>query len=111
MSRDQKITALRVASVPAEDFERQIESEAPPTVTALAEQGKKKLVDLGDSRPQDFALATRALAQLKRFAEFARSTDPARVAAGVRPAEVADAREHVRAIDSWLDQFITRVGD
>lgn len=41
MSERQQITAIRVASVPAAEFERQVESATPPTVTALAEQGKK----------------------------------------------------------------------
>ena len=33
--------ALRVAAVPAADFERQVESPTPPTVTELAWQGKR----------------------------------------------------------------------
>lgn len=33
--------AIRVANVGEESFEKQIESEEPPTITALAQQGKK----------------------------------------------------------------------
>ena len=44
MSDRQIKTAIRVANVPAEDFEKQVESANPPTVTALAEQGKKPSV-------------------------------------------------------------------
>ena len=40
LSEHQRKQALRVANVPAEAFERQIESDNPPSVTALAEQGK-----------------------------------------------------------------------
>src|SRR5207253_10471608 len=40
LSPHQLKQAIRVANVPREDFERQVESESPPTVTALAEQGK-----------------------------------------------------------------------
>lgn len=111
LSTHQRRTAVRVANVPEEDFNAAVEAESPPTVTQLAEQGKKKLVDLGDSKPADFAMATRALAQLKRFAEFAEYHDPAAVAAGVRPPEYASARKYVRTLDAWLDQFITRLGD
>src|SRR5690606_18734661 len=107
----QRKTALRVANVPEPEFNAAVESDEPPTVTQLAEQGKKKLVDLGDSSPTDFAMATRALAQLKRFAEFAESHDPAAVAAGVRPSEFASARKYVQVVDAWLDQFVTRIGD
>jgi hypothetical protein len=53
LSKRQKDTALRVANVPKEEFEAQIESDSPPTVTALAEQGTQKKVfdpfDLMDS--------------------------------------------------------------
>lgn len=39
--RDRKIKkqAIRVANVPREDFERQVESEKPPTITALGQRG------------------------------------------------------------------------
>lgn len=110
LSERQQTTALRVANVPEDEFTEAVESDEPPTVTQLAEQGKKKLVDIGDSRPVDFAMATRALAQLKRFAEFAESHDPGAVASGVRPSEYAAARKYVRAVDAWLDQFVTRLG-
>lgn len=41
LSKHQQVQAVRVARVPAEEFERQVESENPPTITALAEQGKR----------------------------------------------------------------------
>jgi hypothetical protein len=34
MSKDQEVTAVRVANVPAEDFEAAVESDDPPTITA-----------------------------------------------------------------------------
>jgi len=53
-----------VANVQQEEFESQVESDSPPTVTALAEQGthKKPLHDLEGVDPALFKLATRALA-------------------------------------------------
>lgn len=64
ISRDQKRTALRVASVPRATFEALVESENPPTVTAMAKLGTraapKPLVDLKGRDPREFALATRA---------------------------------------------------
>ena len=39
MSPHQQKTAIRVASIPAPDFDRQVESDAPPTLTKLASQG------------------------------------------------------------------------
>ena len=41
LSRDQAKTAIRVANVPKGDFERLVESPMPPTVSELAERGKR----------------------------------------------------------------------
>lgn len=40
LSEHQRKTAIRVATDPEADFERRVESENPPTITELAEQGK-----------------------------------------------------------------------
>lgn len=41
LSERQKVTALRVASVPDDEFNGLVESDDPPTITDLAERGKK----------------------------------------------------------------------
>jgi hypothetical protein len=41
VSFGQQKTAVRVANIPAEQFEAAVESDKPPTVTALAEMGKQ----------------------------------------------------------------------
>jgi hypothetical protein len=41
MSERKIKTAVRVANVPQEQFEHEVESERPPTVTRFAEMGKK----------------------------------------------------------------------
>jgi hypothetical protein len=42
LSEEQQKTALRVANVPEEQFEQQVESDRPPTVQTLAKQGTRK---------------------------------------------------------------------
>lgn len=42
LSNDQRKQAQRVANVPEEEFEQAVESEGPPTVSKLAEQGTRK---------------------------------------------------------------------
>jgi hypothetical protein len=42
MSEHQAKEAMRVAAVPKDDFERQVEGPKPPTVATLAKQGKRK---------------------------------------------------------------------
>jgi hypothetical protein len=40
MSDDQRKTALRIANIPERQFEQLLESDSPPSVTALAELGR-----------------------------------------------------------------------
>jgi hypothetical protein len=91
LSDDQRKTALRVAAVPAENFEEQVESTTPPTVAKLAQQGKKTrpLVDLGGIDLVDFAAATQAQVALNRFADYCRAHNPVCIAGAFKPCEPA----------------------
>jgi hypothetical protein len=42
LSEHQRKTALRIANVPEDEFETAIESDDPPIVTDLAEQGRQR---------------------------------------------------------------------
>jgi hypothetical protein len=111
LSERQRKTALRVASIPEDEFERQVESDDPPTVTALAERGKqpKALVDIGDIPPADYARATEALGTLKRFADFCSRHEPARIAKAYQSHEIARLRECIATVDAWMDIFVVNL--
>jgi hypothetical protein len=117
MSERQQVTAIRVANVPASDFERQVEGAAPPTVTKLAGQGIAKRGNNGSkpspliarARPDGFAAATNLIGTVEDFAEFCRSENPEIIAAAVMPHEVNDVREQVGIIDAWLDRFVVNM--
>jgi hypothetical protein len=108
MSERQRKTALRVAALSKDDFEQQIESEQPPTVTKLAEQGKKTRpqADFQDVDPADQAAATQAHDALNRFADYCRAHDPVCIAHAFQPHEIKALREAVMTVDGWLDRFI-----
>ena len=106
MGERQIKTAVRVASVPAEEFERAVDSEKPPTVTKLAEMGTKHR-----ERPEGFHQATHLIGTVKRFAEFCEENDATTVANGVMPYEARDIREMVSTIDGWLDRFVVNLKD
>jgi len=101
MSEHQRKTSLRVANVPDDDFERQVESENPPTITDLANQGKQK-----QPPRQQFAAATHSVGALRRFVQESQKYNPETVAAGLMPSEVKDAAALVKKADAWLDTFI-----
>lgn len=107
MSERQMKTALRVANVPAQSFEAQVESPRPPTVTALSEQGK--LPARTQPPKKDFDAATYAVAALRTFVQEARRYDPEQVAAGLMQNEITQARQLVAEADSWLDRFVVNL--
>ena len=101
MSDRQYRTAMDVGNISDEEFNAAVESDAPPTVTALAEQGKKPR----NPPPEGFAEASKLIGTVRRFAEFCDAHDPAIVANGVLSNETVKVRQLVGKIDSWLDQF------
>lgn len=108
MSRHQAVTAVRVANVPTETFEREIESSVPPSVTKLAEMGRQHRAP---PPPEGFREATHLIGAVRRFAEFCSNNQPETVASGVMPTETRELRELVGKIDGWLDRFVVNLKD
>jgi hypothetical protein len=83
LSKRRKVTALRVANVPEDDFNQEVESDDPPTVTELAERGKRpaEYDHLKGRDPVDFKTATHLQGALRSLAKFLEDCD---VAAGIR---------------------------
>lgn len=107
LSGHQRKTALRVASLPKAEFERQVESEKPPTVSALANQGKKPraLVDLEGIPPDDFRSATELMGLMRRLAEFCHGHDAIHVSRAFKSHERPMLRENIEAGGAWLRVF------
>lgn len=101
LSEHQRKTALRVASVPEADFEAQVESPEPPTVTQLAEQGRQRR-----EQPSEPAID---LEPLKKFARFCGQVDPIEAAKRNAQEDCGRLRAFVGEIDSWLDRFVTHL--
>jgi hypothetical protein len=128
------VTAVRVANVPAEQFEKTVESNEPPTVTALAEMGKQSrpapsaapssahessppqaatlpasAVAPPATAPAGFKQATHLTGVVRDFAAFCEKNDPVVVAGGLMKLELHEVRSFVGVIDSWLDQFVVNL--
>jgi len=63
LSEYQQREAANIANIPRERFEALVESDKPPTITALAEEGKKTrpVTNLEGRSPQDYQAATHLL--------------------------------------------------
>jgi hypothetical protein len=104
LSERQQKTAVRVANVPAEQFESVVESEKPPTVTKIAKLGTKPkpLIDLNGRDSQDFRLSTQGQGALDRFVKMADSIDAGAVFRGASLRERQTIKKQVSRILSWL---------
>jgi hypothetical protein len=132
--KDQQVTAVRVANVPAEQFEKAVESDEPPTVTALAEMGKQsRPAPAAPSSPASeplpppeatlpasaaappvtapagFKQATYLTGVVRDFAAFCQQNDPVLVVGGLMKPEVREVRSLVGIIDGWLDRFVVNL--
>lgn len=110
LSERQKVTALRVANVPQPEFEAAVESESPPTVTRLAEQGKqakpKPLHDLEGIDPYLYARATELQGAIRRLAAYCQKHDPIAIAGAFKAHEIQSLKTAISDVESWMDRFI-----
>lgn len=112
LSKDQAVQSIRVANVPEENFEEQLESETPPTITSLAEQGMAK----GIPRYQQLGMTKKAFqagmyfrGHLSDMAEHLRDFDPQDVVDGSTPKEREQMRKNIEKIDRYLDKLIAKL--
>ncbi len=108
LSADQAKTALRVANVPKDLFEELVESENPPTVTALAEQGtkppeKKKQTayeKLGMTE-EAFQAGMEGWGAMRQYAGRISPLDPQLVVDGTEGYRRPELIEYMRVMDEW----------
>lgn len=113
LSQRQKETAVRVGNVPKQQFEALVESDDPPTVTQLAEIGKKSRpkpwVDIGGRDPKDVAISTDGQGRLRLLADFAKKYEAAAVSRGAFEHEKKTIRDYINTIDRWLDELVAKL--
>lgn len=110
-SKRQLETATRIASVPKETFEAQVEAPKPATLTQLAQQGIKPrpLVDHKGRDPREF---NRALHFLGTFEAYAKELDRAEIDRALEAlidTERATLRGFINRIDAIHDRIMTRI--
>lgn len=110
LSLHQQRTAMRVAEVPADEFEAAIESDDPPTITEIAEAGRKKrpITPLGGRSASQFNQALHFVALVRRYAD-ALSAQGLAVVDCLDDGERAEVRRHIARIDAIHDSIVTRI--
>lgn len=113
LSERQRKTALRVANIPQAEFEEAIESENPPTVTALAERGKqsrpKPIVDLGTITPAQYSAATDLIGLVRRFKDESAAIEMDLSISGLKKHEIGDVIANAKKCLQWLQVFIATI--
>ena len=113
LSERQRKTAIRVSNVPGEVFEAAVDSDDPPTVTALAERGKqtrpKPLVDLGDITPAQYYEASKLIGMLDSFRRESGSLDMERALSGIKEHEWAELAVSAAACMTWLKALMVTI--
>jgi hypothetical protein len=112
LSPDQAKNAIRVANVDEDDFEEQIESDYPPTITNLAAQGKQKGKPIYQQRgmtKEVFQAGMYFRGHLETYAKHTREFLPQDVVDGSTPEEREQIRQHINTIEQYNDQLIAKL--
>ncbi len=113
LSRHQQTAAVRVANVPANDFEQAVESPAPPTVTRLADMGRRPaprpVVDLKGRDPGEFNRALHFIAEVEDYAAALANADLDALLPSLLPSEAEKLRSLIGRVDVLHDQIVTRI--
>lgn len=111
MSKHQQVQAVRVASIPDADFEAQVESPVPPTITQLALQGvqRRQPVDLGGRDPRTFNRALHFTALVTDYAADLAKANATEILPHLDDGQRMKLRNALRQIDGIHDQIATRI--
>lgn len=108
LSHHRQAQALRLAAVPAHEFEAEIESATPTSINELAKRGTVKrtpVLDIGDRNPDDFKAATFALGGLRTFVADAVSLNPQAIARGLSGHEIRTVSGLARKTIEWCERL------
>lgn len=103
MSERQRVTAVRVANVPSAHFEAAVESDQPPTVTRLADMGRKTTAASDAAVPVGFQEQIELMGHARRLAEFAGKYEPSFIGPAVADYNRRELRSHVARCRRFLD--------
>ena len=132
-TKDQMIRSVRASRIPEEKFEEQVESESPPTITSLAEQGTNKKPK-PEPRREDYqsdvewkmakgipvyeqrGITKKAFQagmyfgpSVRNFAEETELYDPQDVVDGLHPEGRIAIRKHIKTIENYLIRIIEKL--
>ena len=114
LSKDQAKTAIRVANVPQETFTEQIESDTPPTITSLAQQGitpskKPPMFEQLGMTKEAFQAGMYFRGDIEDFGKAIKKYDVQDIIDGSTPDQRHRIYNLIRQIDAFTDQLISKL--
>jgi hypothetical protein len=116
MSKHQQVQAVRIASIPEDDFEAQVESPNPPTLTQLASQGIQRREPppkpeqwLQGRDPKMFNRALHFTALVTEYAADLAKSGAVEILPHLDDGQRMKLRNALRQIDGIHDQIATRI--
>lgn len=116
MSKHQQVQAVRIASIPEDDFEAQVESPKPPTLTQLASQGIQRREPppkpeqwLQGRDPKMFNRALHFTALVTEYAADLAKSGAVEILPHLDDGQRMKLRNALRQIDGIHDQIATRI--
>lgn len=112
MSKHQQVQAVRIAAVPEQVFEEQVESPKPPTLSHLAQQGIKpraNIVDLQGRDPKEYNRALHYVADFEEAAKQLERQEHDLILPTLDDKERARLRAAIQRIDAITDKVATRI--
>jgi hypothetical protein len=114
LSARQAKTMIRVSNVPNEIFEEQIESETPPTITSLAQQGitpskKPPMFEQLGMTKEAFQAGMYFRGDIEDFGKAIKKYDVQDIIDGSTPDQRHRIYNLIRQIDAFTDQLISKL--
>jgi len=114
LSPDQAKQSIRVANVPDEIFTEQIESETPPTITSLAQQGttpnkKPPMFEQLGMTKEAFQAGMYFRGDIEDFCKATKKYEIQDIIDGSTPEQRDRLRTLIKQIDTFTDKLITKL--
>ena len=109
LSLHQERIAVRVAAVPANDFEAAIDGTDPPSISALADMGRKPSVQSADVHPKYNVANVQLMSLARRLTELTEQHASEEVATGVADHNRRELQTCVAKLRRWLKAFAPKI--
>jgi hypothetical protein len=113
LTERQELTAVRIANIPEERFNELVESENVPTMTKLAEIGKKPQInkdhEIFQPKPKGFTDAIYMSGAIEDLSKMMQQHDANYIIGGANDRHIETIKKNIKIIETWFDTFMINV--